>query len=221
MISRRLGVSGVPHFRVSDLVLAIPRLADRRRLQQLARAIQFLPAGHNRIEQPPLQSMRGIHDGAGQQHLQRRLRTHQPRQPLRPTGTGIDTQIDFRHAQPGSGGRDAVMTGQGELERAADDIAGHGGDHRLGRILDFLERFLKDARHPDRIVRRRQLLKQVHVRAGAEMIRAARNDDAPHVRVRVGLPNRRAQLVQHPEGQRIQGRRVQPQQAHAVGNLVI
>ena len=183
-------------------------------------AVQICSPAKTASISPNSSALRGVHRGRGQQHLQRRGRTHEPGQPLRPAGRGIDAQIDLRHAEASADGRHAVMAGHGELQRDADDIAGHRGHHGLGRVLDLLKGILKDARHQDRIFLRGDQLKQMHVRPDAEMVRRAQDDDPSHAGIFIGLPNSDPQHFQQLEGQRIQRRRVQPQQAHAVGDLV-
>ncbi|MDT4841568.1 hypothetical protein FQZ97_754270 [compost metagenome] len=58
--------------------------------------------------------------GAGQHHVERRLRADQSRQALGAAGAGEQAQSDFRQANSGARFSDTVATGQGQFQAAAE-----------------------------------------------------------------------------------------------------
>ena len=93
-------------------------------------------ARHHLIDQPQCKRPVGGHRHTRHHQFQRVSRPDQARQTLRPSGTRQQTQIDFGQPQPGPAVGDAVMTGHGDFQPAAQHGAMQGRHHRLRRIFD-------------------------------------------------------------------------------------
>ncbi len=119
-----------------------------------------LPRGLPTVERTPREQHRdGFHETDG------------PRQPHRSTPAGDDAEFHLRQPElrlaPVVG--DAIATGQGELEPAAEARAGnqrHGRDRKRGEVVkDLLPRFDEIAR----LIRRLELLELGDIRTGNEV----------------------------------------------------
>ena len=73
---------------------------------------------------------------AGDDHLQRLLRSDQARQALRAAGAGQEAELDLGQADARRRGSDPEMAGERQLEAAAERGAVQGRDDRLRHRLD-------------------------------------------------------------------------------------
>ncbi len=85
------------------------------------------------LDQAVLQRLGGPDRIAADDHLDRKLRTDRARQTLRAAGARQQAELHFGQAEPGFLGRDAEVTGQRDLEPAAERGAVNRGHDRLRR----------------------------------------------------------------------------------------
>ena len=157
---------------------------------------------HDLVDQAHLQARLARHVLARRHHLQRLLRPHDARQPLRAAGAGQQAEIDFRQAAAGGGHGHAVVTGERHFQAAAQRRAVDRGDHGLGRILD---RVL----HVEQARALRRLAEFGDVGAGDEGAAFADEHDRFRVRVGDGLFEAARQSVAHGRRERVHRRRIQ------------
>ena len=89
---------------------------------------------HDLVDDAELLRFLGRDVTAGDDHLQRRLRADQPRQPLGAAATRQDADQHFGQADLGGRNGDAVMAGQRVLQAAAERVAVDRGDDRLRAV---------------------------------------------------------------------------------------
>ena len=129
-----------------------PRVVDRRGAQV---------AVDDRVDEPERDRRRGV-DGLGAEHeLERLLDADQPRHALRPARARNDAERDLGHSEARSRRRNAVVTGQCDLDAAAEHGAVHRCDDRdrraprcgrkaHGRLLPAAAPRTPRCRHPRR-----------------------------------------------------------------------
>ncbi len=88
------------------------------------------------VDDPQGQGFGGGDRVAGDDHPQRRLRSDETRQALRPAGPGQEAKLDFGQADLRRRHGDAAMAGERHLEAAAQCRAVHCRDHRFRHRLD-------------------------------------------------------------------------------------
>src|SRR6476646_1940658 len=81
------------------------------------------------IDEAHLARLAGIDRLGVEDHAQRIVEADEPGQPLRATGRGNHAEGDFRQHELCRGWRNAVVTGESQLETATDRGAVHGRDH--------------------------------------------------------------------------------------------
>ena len=118
-------------------------------------------------------------------------------------------------------GGHAEMTGHGQFQRPAQDVAGHRGHDRLGRILDFLKSLLKDPRRADGILVAANLLENGQIGPRAKMLWAAGNDDGPDFRLLVGPTQERTERVEQRKADRVDRRGLETDDRQAVAYGVV
>ena len=124
-----------------DLLVDVAHPPQRTVLgQHLARegdgALAQLTFLHQLVDHAHLLAFTGRHVHAGGHHLQRLLRSNQPRQPLRAAGARQQAEIDFRQSAAGGRHGHAIITAQRGLQPAAEGGAVDSGDGRLRRALE-------------------------------------------------------------------------------------
>ena len=97
-------------------------------------------SGDELVDDAELLRLFGRDMTARDDHLHRRLRADQPRQPLRPAAARQDADQHLGQADLGARHRDAVMAGERDLEPAAQRIAVDRRDDRLGARIEDLVR---------------------------------------------------------------------------------
>ena len=115
-----------------------PPRSTRQRLGVRDRGAQWVGLG-NRVDQPDREGASPVDRIAAQDQLQRRLGTGQARRALGTAGPGQQAALDLGKSEPQTGRRDAVVTGQGDLQAAAHDVALERGDDRLGRRFERVD----------------------------------------------------------------------------------
>ena len=98
---------------------------------------------HHLVHQADLQRLGRADHPAAEHDVLGPGRADQAGQPLRSAGPGDDAEQDLGLADPGPLPRDAEIGGEGELEPAAQRVAGDRGDHRLGQGGDQARGFLQ------------------------------------------------------------------------------
>ena len=158
-------------------------------IQQLSRGLlQVVPFAHG-IDQAQFKGLRRIDWGRGQQHLERRRQTDQPRQTLRSARAGVDAQIDLGHGEHGLPRADPHVARGRQLERAPHHAARDRRNDRLGRVFDLLERLLEDAGNPHRVVGRADVAEQPDVGPCAEVGGIAQDHNPADRRLLVRAPH--------------------------------
>src|SRR5213079_3047293 len=131
---------------------------------------------HELVDEPePKGPLRPLHFSR-EDHVERRARTDQARQPLAAARGRQHAQLHLGQTELRLGvvGSDAVMAGQSELEPAAQARAVDPDGDRLGKARHALEQCLTLGGQPLRFGSRRERDKFFDVRAGDEVVRLPR-----------------------------------------------
>src|SRR5438094_454808 len=131
---------------------------------------------HELVDEPePKGLLRPLHFSR-EDHVERRARTDQARQPLAAARGRQHAQLHLGQTELRLGvvGSDAVMAGQSELEPAAQARAVDPDGDRLGKARHALEQCLTLGGQPLRFGSRRERDKFFDVRAGDEVVRLPR-----------------------------------------------
>ena len=153
------------------------------------------------IDQPEAERFGSLDRLAGDAHLDRLFDADQARQPLRALGAGDDAEVHLRLAHLRVGDRNAVVTGHGQFEAAAERGAVQRHDHRLRAVLEAGE----DVVHVGRAAARApgQLFQPLDVGAGDERPSGSGDDDPAHRRVCLGLRDGGIDAVRHLLAERV------------------
>ena len=89
-----------------------------------------------RVEQTRLRQIAGRHGLAAHDHVERALRTHQARQPLRTARARQKPQLDLGHSERCRRGRDPVVARHAKFQSTAQCQSADRRHHRFGRRLD-------------------------------------------------------------------------------------
>ena len=138
---------------------------------------------------------------AARRHFERLRDARDARQALGPAGAGQDAELHLRHAELRGRDGDSIMTGERDLEPAAERGSVDRGDHRLGAIFDDVD----DLRQH----RLREGLggaEFADVRAGEEGLAEADDDDRLHRLVGIGRLDRLDQPLAHRVPERVDRR---------------
>ncbi len=98
----------------------------------------------NFVDQAVIMGGGGRHRFAAGDYGNRVFNRDQAGQSHGATGTGDQAKIDFGQAQFGGGGRDAVMTAEGDFKPATKRITVDGCDQWLGRLFEFEDQIGQD-----------------------------------------------------------------------------
>ncbi len=131
------------------------------------------------------------HVATADDHVERRFRADQPRQPLGPAASGDDADQHFGQADLGARHGDAIVGGERDLESAAQRIAVDRGDHRLLAGVEGVVRAL--AQH-----RRRAVAEGADIGAGDKAAARADQHHRPNRRVGVAALDRLDDALGHP-----------------------
>ena len=118
---------------------------------------------------------------AGEDDVERAADTDEPRQAVAAAGTGDEPELHFGKAKLGLGviGRDAPVTGEGELVATAEAGAMDRGDDRLGRRGDTVHQVLRPPAQQRRLFRGADPGELLDVGAGDEAVFLAGDEDDP------------------------------------------
>mmetsp|Transcript_546 Transcript_546/g.1412 ORF Transcript_546/g.1412 Transcript_546/m.1412 type:complete len:209 (-) Transcript_546:154-780(-) len=131
------------------------------------------------VDEPELARLVGAHSLAGEHHVERRLCSHQPRQPLRPARARQQTEhhLGQRKLRLGTRACHTRMARERHLEAAAHARAVDRGDHGQLARRDAVHDPLPCSRQLSRLLRARARGKHLDVRARDEVVRLGRDDD--------------------------------------------
>src|SRR5215207_3353171 len=90
----------------------------------------------NRVDQSDAMRFLGGYLASRVDDLRRETWSDEPRQPLRATPAGWNTQADLRLREAGVFGGEANIAGDSQFATAAEGVAVDRGDHRLGQAFD-------------------------------------------------------------------------------------
>ncbi len=122
--------------------------AARHRNRGLAQIAAF---GNQFVDDAEPLGFLGRNVAARHDHLHRRLRADQPRQPLGAAAAGQDADQDLGQADPGARHGDAVVRGERHLQPAAQRIAVDRRDHRFrARVEHLVSALSRDGRRTAR-----------------------------------------------------------------------
>src|SRR5216683_272167 len=130
-------------------------------------------AVHDLVDEPDPECLVGADGAAADHHLQALLDAHHARQPLRAARAGQNPQLHLGQTEAGALHADAVVTGERDLETAAEGRAVDGGHDGLRRALDQIQHRV------ERRLRGR-LAELGDVGAGDEGASGADDDDGLH-----------------------------------------
>ena len=153
---------------------------------------------HHLVHDAELLGPRRAHGIAAHDHLEGGLGADQARQPLRAAGARQEAELDLGQPHLPRGDGDAIVTGQTDLEPAAERRAVNGGHHGLGARFDLLE-------HAVQIGRLGRLAELADIGARDEGAPAADDDHGADAGI-VDSPGQALdQPLAHPLGERVDG----------------
>jgi hypothetical protein len=156
---------------------------------------------HQLIQQSLAQRLGGAKLAALGNHAEREACADQPRQTLCAAGAGNDSELHLRKPEARFGHRDAKVTGECDLETAAERGPMDSGDDRLRTSLDAGDEFAKE-----RWLHRPAEL--AHVRAGAEGAPPAHDQQRAGARVRGTTLERLGETCAHGMRKRVDRRMI-------------
>ena len=169
------------------------------RAKAIAASLQ-LALRRDLVDDAELLRLLGRHVTAGGDHVERRLRADQARQPLRAAGAGEDADQHLGQPDLGARHRDPVMAGERGFETAAERIAVDRRDHRLRALVHHVVvRGGSAAAQP-------ALAELADIGAGDKAAPGADQHHRLDRRVGIALVERSDDALRHPRRQRVHRR---------------
>ena len=175
----------------------------------------------HRVDDPGSERLRRRDRLARRAHAQGHRRAAEPRQPLRATGAGNQSEQHLRLADGRVSRGHPIVAGHGQLETAAERVSVNRRHHRLGDVFEASQHGVATRRSLERGLTRRQRVEGGDVRASHERPAVTGEDDGIDRAVSGRSHHHLFERGPHGRRQRVDGRVGDGQHGHPALHLVV